>query len=166
VGERREENGLTRERRGDFSPAGISKVQQHALLQRVKNLFAGYGYLLGGMCRGWGARDSWGSTDEFDEEPAILVRDDSMAIKAGLGRQYNDTLNRTIEPRTNEAASASRSSGNYCMAPRLGNGESAAADWAESGRRPQPLLRPISRSSVMFLHAELVGVIKGHYRKD
>jgi len=33
---------LTRERRTDFSPADISKVQQHALLQRVKNISTGY----------------------------------------------------------------------------------------------------------------------------
>jgi hypothetical protein len=42
-GEKEEEKKyLTRERRTDFSPADISKVQQHALLQRVKNLFTGY----------------------------------------------------------------------------------------------------------------------------
>jgi len=33
---------LYRERRTDFSPADISKVQQYALLQRVKNIFTGY----------------------------------------------------------------------------------------------------------------------------
>jgi hypothetical protein len=37
-----EKKYLTRERRTDFSPADISKVQQHALLQRVKNIFTGY----------------------------------------------------------------------------------------------------------------------------
>jgi hypothetical protein len=39
---RREKKSLTRERRTDFSPADISKVQKHALLQRVKNVFTGY----------------------------------------------------------------------------------------------------------------------------
>ena len=38
---RREEN-LTCERRTNFSPANISKVQQHALLQRVEDVFTGY----------------------------------------------------------------------------------------------------------------------------
>jgi len=33
---RRKKKSLTSERRADFSPADISKVQQHALLQRVK----------------------------------------------------------------------------------------------------------------------------------
>jgi hypothetical protein len=37
-----EKKPLTRERRTDFSPADISKVQQHALLQRVKNISARY----------------------------------------------------------------------------------------------------------------------------
>jgi hypothetical protein len=40
--EEEEKKSLTRERRTDFSPADISKVQQHALLQRVKNIFTGY----------------------------------------------------------------------------------------------------------------------------
>jgi hypothetical protein len=32
----------TCERRTNFPPANISKVQQHALLQRIKDVFAGY----------------------------------------------------------------------------------------------------------------------------
>ena len=44
LGEEKEEEkkNLTRKRRTDFSPADISKVRQHALLQRVKNIFTGY----------------------------------------------------------------------------------------------------------------------------
>jgi hypothetical protein len=42
LGKRREKKSLTRERRSDFSPANISKVQQHALLHRVKNISTGY----------------------------------------------------------------------------------------------------------------------------
>jgi hypothetical protein len=41
-GGKREKSKLTCERRTDFSPADISKVQQHALLQRVKDVFTGY----------------------------------------------------------------------------------------------------------------------------
>ena len=44
LGEEKEEEKkyLTRERRTDFSPADISKVQQQALLQRVIDIFTGY----------------------------------------------------------------------------------------------------------------------------
>jgi hypothetical protein len=40
--ERGKKKYLTGKRRPDFSPADISKVQQHALLQRVEHILSGY----------------------------------------------------------------------------------------------------------------------------
>src|SRR6267142_106074 len=76
------EKRLTCQRRADFSPANISKMQQHALLQRIKNVLARY--LLWGLrpsgeimavtrCRVGRRRRRW-MGNEFDEEPAVLVR--------------------------------------------------------------------------------------------
>jgi len=65
--EQNRQRTLTCERRADFTPANISKVQQHALLQCDKNVLGRY--LLWGRREG-GARGTDG--DEFDEEPAVL----------------------------------------------------------------------------------------------
>jgi hypothetical protein len=54
-------------------------MQQHALLQRVENVFSGY--LLRGRLRLWGGvvavtrcrvGRGWWSVNEFDEEPTVL----------------------------------------------------------------------------------------------
>jgi hypothetical protein len=102
------EKRLTCERRADFSPANVPEMQQHALLERVENVLAGD--LLSGLrplgsggvmavrrCR-VGRR--W-SGDEFDEEPAVLVRVSysfvSITAEGQDSREKEDsTLNRTI----------------------------------------------------------------------
>jgi len=66
--EQNRQRTLTCERRADFTPANISKVQQHALLQCDKNVLGRY--LLWGRRREGGARGT--DVDEFDEEPAVL----------------------------------------------------------------------------------------------
>jgi hypothetical protein len=52
-----------------------------------------------------------------------------MAVKAGLGRQYKDTLNRTIEPCTNEVTSGVNVERKLLhLHGAAGTGESAAAE--------------------------------------